>query len=175
MRRNRRGGDPRGSRGHPWERKHDAVSDTRCALLNRRRRHPAFVQLLGRYLNSQPEAARITRLRKRAESQDVARSSLTSVRAPARLTNEQNQEIADLYQAGWRPADIARAIGVTEWTVHHRLDRLGVQRRPISMTAAEIQEALRLNNNGVTITELTKQFNRSWKTIWKELRRAKNS
>jgi predicted DNA-binding protein (UPF0251 family) len=41
------------------------------------------------------------------------------------------------------------------------------------MTDAESQEALRLNDEGVQITELTKRFNRSWKTIWKELRTAR--
>jgi predicted DNA-binding protein (UPF0251 family) len=42
------------------------------------------------------------------------------------------------------------------------------------MTAEEIQEALRLNDEGMPITELTKRFNRSWKTIWKELRKARH-
>jgi IS30 family transposase len=38
------------------------------------------------------------------------------------------------------------------------------------MTDLEIREALRLNDEGVPIAELTKLFNRSWKTIAKELR-----
>jgi hypothetical protein len=38
------------------------------------------------------------------------------------------------------------------------------------MTEVEIQEALRLNDEGVPIAELTTRFNRSWKTIWKEVR-----
>jgi DNA-directed RNA polymerase specialized sigma24 family protein len=132
-----------------------------------------FVRLLGRYLNSGIEVERITRLRRRAASQEVLRTDRTTVRGPSRLTKEQNEEIAALYGEGWRAADIARVIGVTEWTVHHRLDRLGVQRRPISMTGAEILEALRLNDEGVPITELTKRFNRSWKTIHKELLQAR--
>jgi IS30 family transposase len=128
------------------------------------------VRLLGRYLNSRTEVERITRLCKRAASQEVQRSDPTSVRGPARLTQGQNDEIEALYKAGWRPADIARTLGTTEWTVHHRLNRLGVQRRPISMTKAEINEALQLNDEGVPIADLTKLFNRSWKTIAKELR-----
>jgi IS30 family transposase len=132
------------------------------------------VRLLGRYLNSKSEVNRITRLCKRAASQEVRRSDPTSVRGPARPTQEQNNEIEALYTAGWRPVEIARTLGTTEWTVHHRLNRLGVQRRPISMTAEEIQEALRLNDEGMPITELTKRFNRSWKTIWKELRKARH-
>jgi IS30 family transposase len=132
-----------------------------------------LVRLLGRYLNSRTEMERITRLCKRAATSYVERVSPTTVRGPARLTKQQNEEIVALFQAGRRPADIAREIGVTEWTVHHRLNRLGVQRRPISMTEVEIQEALRLNDSGVPITELTKRFNRSWKTIWKELQQAR--
>ena len=131
------------------------------------------MRLLGRYLNSKTEVERISRLRKRAASGHVERVSPTTVRGPARLTKQQNEELFALYQAGRRPADIARELGTTEWTVHHRLNRLGIERRPISMTNVEIQEALRLNNEGVPITELTKRFNRSWKTIWKELQIAR--
>jgi DNA-binding CsgD family transcriptional regulator len=128
------------------------------------------VRLLGLYLNSKTEVERIACLCKRAASQRNEHLSPTTVRGPARLTKQQNEEIVALYKAGKRPADIAREVGVTEWTVHHRLNRLGVQRRPISMTEAEIQEALQLNESGVPITELTKRFHRSWKTIWKALR-----
>jgi IS30 family transposase len=133
------------------------------------------VHLLGRYLNSKAEVDRITRLCKRAASQEVRRSDPTSVRGPARLTQGQNDEIEALYTAGWRPADIARTLGTTEWTVHYRLNRLGVQRRPISMTKAEIKEALRLYDEGAPIADLTKLFNRSWKTIAKELRAIRGS
>lgn len=128
------------------------------------------VRLLGRYLNSATEADRISRLHERASSSNVERESSPIARGPVRLTKEQNDKIEALYKSGWRPADIARTLGTTEWTVHHRLNRLGVRRRPVSMTDAEIQEARRLNDEGVPITELTKRFNRSWKTIWKELR-----
>jgi IS30 family transposase len=133
------------------------------------------VRLLGRYLNSKAEVDRITRVCKRAASQEVRRSDPTSVRGPARLTQEQNDEIEALYTAGWRPVEIARTLGTTEWTVHHRLNRLEVQRRPISMTKAEIKEALRLYDEGAPITELAKRFNRSWKTIAKELRAIRGS
>jgi transcriptional regulator of acetoin/glycerol metabolism len=138
-------------------------------------RERQLVRLLGRYLYSRTEVERITLLYKRAASQEVQRSDPTSVRGPARLTQGQNDEIEALYTAGWRPADIARTLGTTEWTVHHRLNRLGIQRRPSSMTKAEIQEARRLNDQGAPITGLAKRFNRSWKTIAKELRAIRDS
>jgi DNA-binding CsgD family transcriptional regulator len=131
------------------------------------------VRLLGRYLNSKTEVERISHLCKRAASQRVERVSYTTVRGSARLTKRQNDEIVALYKVGRRPADIARELGTSEWTVHHRLNRLGVQRRPISMTSAEVQEAVQLNDAGIPITELTKRFNRSWKTIAKELKDAR--
>jgi IS30 family transposase len=43
------------------------------------------------------------------------------------------------------------------------------------MTKAEINEALQLNDEGVPIADLTKLFNRSWKTIAKELRAIRGS
>lgn len=128
------------------------------------------MRLLGRYLNSKTEVDQITRLCKRATSEHVERVSPTTVRGPARLTKQQNERIVALYKAGQGPVDIAVELGTTEWTVHHRLNRLGVERRPISMTDNEIREALPFNDEGVLTTELTKRFNRSWKTIQKELR-----
>jgi IS30 family transposase len=93
--------------------------------------------------------------------------------APTRLSVEQNTQIIALYEDGWTPKQIAEALATTEWTVHHRLNRNGVERRPIGMTAAEIEEAVRLNDAGVPITKLCKRFGRSWKTIAKALRLAR--
>lgn len=50
------------------------------------------------------------------------------VKAPSRLTVSENQPIVRLYEAGWRPVDIARQVGTSEWTVHHRLNRNGVKK-----------------------------------------------
>lgn len=132
------------------------------------------VRVLGRYLNSGPEAKKIRDLLERALSERVERLHAPSSTAPARLSVEQNIKIIALYEDGWGPKEIAEALGTTEWTVHHRLKRNGVVRRPIGMPPAEIKEALRLNDSGVPITELCKRFGRSWKTIAKELRLARD-
>ncbi len=87
-----------------------------------------------------------------------------------RLTKDQNAHIVALYQAGRTPTQIATELGTTEWTVQNRN---GIERRPIGMTSADIEEALRLNDEGVPITQLAEQFNRSWKTVAKELRNAR--
>lgn len=101
----------------------------------------------------------------RALAQSVQRQDPTSVRGPARLTKTQNEEIAVLYDAGWRPADIARAIGTTEWTVHHRLNRIGVERRPIGMTDAEIREAVRLYKANESMRQISLKLGYNDKTI----------
>lgn len=125
--------------------------------------------LLGRYLNSQTEVERISHLYKRALAQSVLRREPTSFRGPARLTKAQNEEISALYAGGWRPADIARAIGTTEWTVHHRLNRNGVERRPIGMTDAESREAVRLYTANESMRQISLKLGYSDKTIKKAL------
>lgn len=102
-------------------------------------------------------------------SQNVRRSDPTSVRGSARLTQAQNEEIAALYDAGWRPADIARAIGTTEWTVHHRLNRNGVERRPVGMTDAECRVAVRLYASNESMRQISLKLGYNDKTIKKAL------
>jgi DNA-directed RNA polymerase specialized sigma24 family protein len=120
-------------------------------------------------LNSATEVEPIRRLCKRALSQDVRRSDVTSVRGPVRLTQDQNEEVASLYEAGWRPADIARVIGTTEWTVHHRLNRNGIERRPIGMTNAECREAVRLYEANESMRQISLKLGYNDKTIKKAL------
>lgn len=80
-------------------------------------------------MNSEPAARKLRDLCRRAESEHIARVQTLRPKAPTRLTNEQNAEIVRLYEAGWRPVDIARLVGTSEWTVHHRLNRNGVKKR----------------------------------------------
>lgn len=131
------------------------------------------MRLLGRYLNLKTEVQAIFDLCQRAVSSRVQRDSPTSVRGPARLTQQQNDIIVSLYKEGRRAVAIAREVGTTEWTVHHRLNRLGVERRPSGLTPSQLKEAVRLHDDGVPITVLVKRYGRSWKTIDKELRLAR--
>lgn len=87
------------------------------------------VRLLGRYLNSEPETKRLLGLLSRAASERVVRSLARRPKSPARLTAAQNARIVELYEAGTAPVDIAREVGTSEWTVHHRLNRNGVKKR----------------------------------------------
>jgi DNA-binding NarL/FixJ family response regulator len=127
------------------------------------------VPLLGRYLNSETEVERIARLCKKAASEHVERSCPATARGPARLTKQQNAEIVALYEAGYGPAKIAREIGTTEWTVHHRLNRIGVERRPRGMTEQQCQEAVRSYKAGESMTRISLKLGFNDKTIKKAI------
>jgi hypothetical protein len=87
------------------------------------------VRVLGRNLNREPEARQFRSLLIRAASERIERSLISRRKSPARLTAEQNARIVALYAVGTRPVDIAREVGTSEWTVHHRLNRNGVTKR----------------------------------------------
>ncbi len=102
------------------------------------------VHLLGRYLNSQTEVEKIRDLLERAASGRVVRTYSPSLRGAARLTLKQNEQIVKLYQAGRTPTEIAIEIGTTAGTVHHRLNRMGIERRPLGMTTDQIDQSVAL-------------------------------
>lgn len=82
----------------------------------------------------------------------------------------QNDEIVKLYRGGMRAADIARQIGTSEWTIHHRLNRLGVERRPQGMSEEAITRAVQLRSAGMSFRKIGPAVGFSPNTIAKELR-----
>ena len=130
---------------------------------------PPMVRLLGRYLNSETEVARLRDLCSRASGERVLRTYSPPDRAAPRLTMSQNEEIVKLYLGGIRPAEIARKIGTTEWTVHHRLNRMGVERRATSLSPDQVLEAKRLYELGESIRQIRLKIGFSDKTIKKAL------
>jgi DNA-binding NarL/FixJ family response regulator len=127
-----------------------------------------LVRLLGNYLNLQSETKRIRDLRSRAASEHVERKTPTPrARGASRLTASQNARITDLYQAGWKPVDIAREVGTTEWTVHHRLNRLGIARRPTSLTPEQCREAVRQYQDGESLRQIGLKLGFNDKTVKK--------
>jgi hypothetical protein len=81
----------------------------------------------------------------------------------------QNEEIVKLYRGGMKPVYIARRIGTTEWTIHHRLNRLGVERRPRGLSPAQIAEAVQLYEAGESLRQLSLRLGFNDKTIKKAL------
>lgn len=128
-----------------------------------------LVRLLGRYLNSQPEVKKLRDLRERAASEHVKRRYSPPAPTPERLTREQNERIAELYRSGVRPVDIARMVGTTDWTVNHRLNRMGVERRPKGMTPVQRSEAVRSYKNGDSMRQISLRLGFNDKTIKKAL------
>lgn len=127
------------------------------------------MRLLGRYLNSSPEVAKLRDLCSRAAGERVERTYSSPNRAVPRLTLSQNEEIVKLYQDGMRPADIARKLGTTEWTVHHRLNRTGVKRRIVGLSLSEILEAQRLYESGESLRQIGLKIGFNDKTVKKAL------
>jgi DNA-binding NarL/FixJ family response regulator len=108
-------------------------------------------------------------LRERAASEHVERKYSPPSPAPERLTREQNERIAELYRSGVRPVDIARIVGTTDWTVNHRLNRMGVERRPKGMTQAQRDEAVRAYEDGDSMRQISLRIGFNDKTIKKAL------
>lgn len=83
---------------------------------------------------------------------------------------KQNELLVKHYRDGMRPVDIARELGVTEWTIHHRLNRSGESRRPIGMTQAAIERAVSLRQEGMSYNQLGPLLGYSPTTVAKEVR-----
>jgi DNA-binding NarL/FixJ family response regulator len=128
-----------------------------------------LVRLLGRYLNSETEVARLSDLCTRASGDRVERTAASSVRGPSRLTRQQNEQIAILYEAGRTPTEIAAELGTTPGTVHHRLNRMGVERRPLGMTKSQIDEAVTLREQGTPVQQIAARLGFAYNTVRKEL------
>jgi IS30 family transposase len=127
------------------------------------------VRLLGRYLNSQTEAERIRHLYERAAPERVGRTRSPAVRGPSRLTQQQNEQIADLYRSGRTPTEIATDLGTTTGTVHHRLNRMDVTRRPLGMTNDQIDGAIALREGGTSVQRIAARLGFAYNTVRKEL------
>ena len=60
-------------------------------------------------------------------------------------------------------------LATTEWTIHHRLNRLGIERRPRSFSLTQLREAIRLYDYGESLRQLAIRFGFNDKTVKKAL------
>lgn len=89
-----------------------------------------------------------------------------------RFTVQQRQAVVAAYEAGQTMASLARQYGVKRETISHLLRRSGVeirQRRVISQ--AEVDEAVRLYRNGLSLVAIGKQLRWDPKTIHRQLKK----
>lgn len=96
--------------------------------------------------------------------------ALAPKRNPKQLTAAQNKAIVDAYLAGQRIVNIAENIGVTAWTINHRLNVAGVMRRSLSMSDAEIDRAISLRAAGLSSKKIGAKLGYAPNTITKKLR-----
>lgn len=129
----------------------------------------AVVRLLGRYLNSPTEVERIRQLCEKAASEDSVHLYTPKKRGPVKLSAADNVRIMQLYIEGWRPVDIADEVGTSEWSVHNRLNHMGIARRPKGFTSEQQDEIVTRYEAGESMRQIGISFGRDAKTIRKAL------
>ncbi|MBM7502943.1 sigma factor-like helix-turn-helix DNA-binding protein [Agromyces aurantiacus] len=70
-----------------------------------------------------------------------------------------------------RATEIARKYRINEWTVHHRLKRAGITKRPNSMNEAEIALARSLRTDGLSYDRIAERVGFSASTVRNMLKR----
>lgn len=121
-------------------------------------------------MNSSSEVERIREACGRTANKRVERTYAAPARAPERLTTDENERIVVLYDEGTKVAEIARLVGISEWTVHHRLNRMGVERRPRGLSLSQIDEAACQYEQGNSVREIQAKIGFSVNTIRNALR-----
>lgn len=118
-----------------------------------------MVRLLRSYCNRERQAAHLEKLRAQAAAERVLRpESPTPVSKPApkRLSAKANAGILADYATKMPIRAIARKYGVNEWTVHHRLKRAGVVKRPHAIQQDTINAVLSFRTEGQSNVEIAK-------------------
>jgi DNA-directed RNA polymerase specialized sigma24 family protein len=133
------------------------------------------VDLLGIYSKQMDLCNRLVRLER-----DVAKSAKRdrpvtprrqSFKLARRLTDEDRASIAKSYQDGATAEAAGRPYGISKASVLKILDEAGVKRRLPRMGEAEIQEARRLYEGGLSLADVGKRLGRDASTVHKALKR----
>lgn len=111
------------------------------------------MRLLRSYCNRERHTAHLGKLRAQAGAERASRDRpalpVDNPR-PKRLSAEVNAGIVADYAAKMPVRAIARKYGINEWTVHHRLKRTGVMKRPYAIQPDTVNAILRLHTAGRT-------------------------
>jgi transposase len=134
-----------------------------------------LVHLLQSNSNRGENTARIEKLLVKARNENVQRgprmAATTAKPAPKKLSTATNEAIIAAYKEGARVTDLAKQFGVSKWTINHRLNRAGVVHRPHSMSPEQIDQAVELRAQGLSIKKIVPLVGFSEGTIWSELKR----
>lgn len=69
------------------------------------------------------------------------------------------------YEEGARPVDIAVEVGTSEWSVHNRLRRAGVQSRGGRIPESSVKAAVALREQGVPFHVIAERLGHHPRTI----------
>jgi lambda repressor-like predicted transcriptional regulator len=86
-----------------------------------------------------------------------------------RLTDAEQADLINKYQAGSHMLQLAKEFGVHRRTVRELLDRRGIERRLRVLTATQIDDAIRFYQQGQSLAEVGRRFGVEHSTIRKHL------
>lgn len=130
------------------------------------------VGLLRSYCNQNETSRQIDGLVEEAQA-SIRQPSIpgpSSPRGHRKLPARTRQEIVNRYQAGERVVDIALVLSINKVTVIDHLNRASVQRRPLGMSDAQIDEAVQLYDSGLSLARIGERLGFSARTIQSRLR-----
>jgi hypothetical protein len=131
------------------------------------------VRLLGRYLNSETEVARLRDLCEQAHSRPVRRTPAEEGcprRSAKKLKPAQCAEILRRYEAGDRVIDIARDFGVRTDAIRALRRRRELPVRSRGMSAADVDHAAELRANGLSLRKIAIEVGFSASAVTRALR-----
>lgn len=148
------------SSGRPAERhtsRNDSLGGTTKAPDSFVRGLRPAVGLLKTYCNRDSATRQLDDLVRKARSDKPASSGVRRTAAAsgrAKLNVRERTEITERYAAGERVTDIATSLSLSKYTVINWLNRAGVERRSRGMSEAQIDEALRLYESGLSLARI---------------------
>ena len=133
------------------------------------------MHLLQSYCNRVEATFRLEKLLVRANKDTVVRTPrsrvVTTKPAPKKLSQASNEAIIAAYADGARVSELAKRFNVSKWTINHRLNVAGIEHRPHSMSPEQINQAVELRTQGLSIKKIVPIVGFSEGTIWSELKR----
>jgi DNA-binding CsgD family transcriptional regulator len=133
-----------------------------------------MVRLLRSYCNRERHTTHLRKLHAQASTECVSRDRpplQVDNPAPKRLSAEAIAGIIADYAAKMPVRAIARKYGINEWTVHHRLKRTGVMKRPYAIQPDTVNAILRLHAKGCTNVAIAHSVNVSETSVRNILKR----
>ncbi len=134
-----------------------------------------WVELMGRYSNFSPPllSRQIDHVIRSVKSPELPKSPAPRVHAVhRRLSPDAIQQLITDYQAGTPSTQLMLTYRLGKGTVLRLLREHGVQLRNQRMTPAEVEQAIQLYGQGLSLATVGQQLGYDHGTIWQALKRA---